>query len=566
MKRKRGTPQKEHDENQLYDLRDILDESETHYLIDWEDDKVTGETYTPTWEPKSFVEQDAIVLWEEKKAQVNAEKNRLQQPLSQDAAQDAAELLYLVSPDNQRGEPPSVPESTQESEPVRDAKRKRTKVVFIDSPASTQESPDSQPIKSVKRSRITTVAREIHNANNYRRSPSESVIPEGNVVIPREGSTPTGQVRDEGPQTVPESQPQAHSWEIGDTSRNSQLIWDQSATPNEQVLSAEDIQAIDFAIPRSSQTCSNVPHSSKTSRLTARPTSHPTSQPISDHPLEIDDSFDTVAETPQSHSHNFKVPLVPLEEFNRAKYIGISQISSFASQAPPTERSLHRSQSAGDKLQRVLEDDGDRVIPDSQEATGINSADFQRSARSRTWPGTPEKGTPTVHSPPHHGKARTSPDGDNLIRLRDDISSIEQGSCIVHDINSEALGNSAAHGETISDLNAPTPSNVPVEDSWLTTKIVPSPVLNSQSQHSGFHEVTSISNGGFLVDAEITPAEPPSLSQNSRQSTPKPNLSRLFLPQVSSSARTSEERFQTQLPFSTDTSNIDSQDLNFYSR
>lgn len=555
VKKKRETPQKKYDENQLFDLRDILEESETHYLIDWADDKVTGETYDPTWEPKSFVEQDAIVAWEEKKAQVEAGNNPIQQIQSQDAAQDPAELPNLVSPENQGGEQPPDPDSTQESEPVRDAKRKRTQIVVINSPASTQESLDSQPIKPAKRSRLTTVAQEIHKAS------SDSLLPEGNVIIAREESTPTGQVHEEGPQTVPESQSQDRICEVGDTSRK--LIWDQSATPNEQVLSAEDIQAIDFTIPRSSQTSNNVPYSSEKSPLTAKPSNHPTSQPISGHPLEIDDSFDTVAETPQPRNRSFEVSLAPLEEFNRDKYIGVSQISSFASQAAPTERSLYRSQSAGDKLQRVQEDNGDRVIPDSQEAVGANGADFRRSARSRTWPGTPERGNSTVHSPSHHDKARTSPNGNNLIQH--DISDVEQGSSIVHDLDSEAQENNTIYGETISDVNAPTPNNIPAEDSWLTTKIVPSQVPNPQSQNSSFHEATPVSNGGFLPDAEITAAEP-SPSQNSPPSTPKPNLSRLFLPQVSSSARTSEERFQTQLPFSTDTSNIDSQDPNFYNR
>ncbi|OBT67441.1 hypothetical protein VE03_03027 [Pseudogymnoascus sp. 23342-1-I1] len=551
VRKKRGTPQKKHDENQLYDLRDILDESDTHYLIDWADDKVTGETYKPTWEPKSFVEQDAIVIWEANKAQVETEKNHVQQLQSQDAAQDTAGVLNPVAPENQE-EPLPVPDSTQDSEPVRDAKRKRI-ITVIDSPASTQESPDSQPIKPAKRIRFTTVARETHKANNYRRSPSDSVASEGNIAIPR-GSTLAGQVRDEGPRIIPESQPQTNSCEVGDTSRSSQLIWDQSTAPNEQVLSAEDIQAIGFAIPRSSQISNNVPHSSTKSPLTARLSSHSTPQPISDHPPEIDDSFDTVAETPQ-------VPLARLGEFNRNKYISISQISSFASEAPHTQRSLHRSQSAGYQLQKVLED---RVIPDSQEATGANSADFQRSARSRTWPGTPGKGTSTAHSPPNPDRRRVSPDGNNLTRLLDDISGVGQDFSIVHSINSEAQRNSPTYGETVSDLNAPTTNNVPVADSWPTTKIVPSPVPNSQSQYSSFYE-TPGSNRGFLADAETTAAEP-SPSQNSRPSTPKPNLSRLFLPQVSSSGRTSEERFQTQLPFSTDTSNIDSQDLSFYNR
>ncbi|KFY44368.1 hypothetical protein V494_01509 [Pseudogymnoascus sp. VKM F-4513 (FW-928)] len=564
-KRKGGTPQKKYDENQLFDLRDILEESETHYLIDWADDKITGETYDPTWEPKSFVEQDAIVAWEEKKARAGADKDLLLQPQSQEAAKAAAEVLNLVPQENQQ-EPPPVPDSTQDSEPVRDAKRKRNNPIVADSSSLTQESPDSQTIKPAKRSRTIIVSRGIYKANNYRKSPADSVTPEGNVAIPLEASTPARQTLDEESQSIPESQPQNYSCDIGDTNPSSQFIWDQSATPNEQVLSSEDIQAIDFAIPRSSQTSNFLPHSPNKFPLTTKPLSHPTSQATSDHPPEIDDSFDTIAETPQTHRHSLEVPIAPLEEFNRNKYIGISQISSFASQALPTERSLHRSQSAGDTLRRVLEDDGDRVIPDSQEATGNNSADFGRSARSRTWPGTPEKGVSTILSPPQHDQAGTSPIRDNLIQLLDGISGGEQGSGTDHGINSEAHGNSGStHEETISDLNAPTPNKVPIEDSWLTTKFVPSPVLNSESQHSRFHEVTPVFNGELLADAEITGTELPP-SQNSQPSTPKPNLSHLFLPQVSSSARTSEERFQTQLPFSTDTSNINSQDLSFYNR
>jgi hypothetical protein len=42
-----------------YSVRDILDEQkrgeETYYLIDWDDDQDTGESYTPTWVRTFFI-------------------------------------------------------------------------------------------------------------------------------------------------------------------------------------------------------------------------------------------------------------------------------------------------------------------------------------------------------------------------------------------------------------------------------------------------------------------------------------------------------------------------------
>jgi len=53
-----------------YELRAILDERRGRYLIDWEDDKVTGESYEPTWEPKRNANKSAVEDWERRKAQL----------------------------------------------------------------------------------------------------------------------------------------------------------------------------------------------------------------------------------------------------------------------------------------------------------------------------------------------------------------------------------------------------------------------------------------------------------------------------------------------------------------
>lgn len=49
-----------------YKVRNILEESATRYRIDWEDGP-NGEKYDPTWEPKEYANEAAILDWEEQK-------------------------------------------------------------------------------------------------------------------------------------------------------------------------------------------------------------------------------------------------------------------------------------------------------------------------------------------------------------------------------------------------------------------------------------------------------------------------------------------------------------------
>jgi hypothetical protein len=37
------------DKGKLYPIRNIVDEDESRYLIDWEDDEVTGQSYEKSW-------------------------------------------------------------------------------------------------------------------------------------------------------------------------------------------------------------------------------------------------------------------------------------------------------------------------------------------------------------------------------------------------------------------------------------------------------------------------------------------------------------------------------------
>jgi hypothetical protein len=69
--KKRAMPEPEPEEIQdtsddvLYTVRNIIGETKTKYLVDWED--IGDETFEPTWEPKRYVTEAAVEEWEETK-------------------------------------------------------------------------------------------------------------------------------------------------------------------------------------------------------------------------------------------------------------------------------------------------------------------------------------------------------------------------------------------------------------------------------------------------------------------------------------------------------------------
>lgn len=64
-------PHGDYDEEAYYQVRTVLKErivrKKVEYLIDWEDNERTGETYTPTWEPKENLTERALADWEAEK-------------------------------------------------------------------------------------------------------------------------------------------------------------------------------------------------------------------------------------------------------------------------------------------------------------------------------------------------------------------------------------------------------------------------------------------------------------------------------------------------------------------
>lgn len=69
-------PHGDFDSQQEYKVRNILDENQDRYLIDWEDDSLTGEKYEPTWEPKEYANAQAVSDWKRQKAKKNSEHRR----------------------------------------------------------------------------------------------------------------------------------------------------------------------------------------------------------------------------------------------------------------------------------------------------------------------------------------------------------------------------------------------------------------------------------------------------------------------------------------------------------
>lgn len=61
-------PHGDFDSQQEYQVRNILDERGGKYLIDWEDDPITGQKYKATWEPKENANEKAVSDWERQKA------------------------------------------------------------------------------------------------------------------------------------------------------------------------------------------------------------------------------------------------------------------------------------------------------------------------------------------------------------------------------------------------------------------------------------------------------------------------------------------------------------------
>lgn len=75
-------PHGEVDPDQEYEARAILDESKNKYLIQWEDNTVTGEKFNDSWEPKRLANKFLVRDWNETKRQRSTYHPHLETGLS----------------------------------------------------------------------------------------------------------------------------------------------------------------------------------------------------------------------------------------------------------------------------------------------------------------------------------------------------------------------------------------------------------------------------------------------------------------------------------------------------
>jgi hypothetical protein len=62
------------DPEREYKVKSIVAETKDEYLISWEDDEITGESFIDTWEPKENANKEAVDDWKWQ----NAEKTSKQ--------------------------------------------------------------------------------------------------------------------------------------------------------------------------------------------------------------------------------------------------------------------------------------------------------------------------------------------------------------------------------------------------------------------------------------------------------------------------------------------------------
>ncbi|KAJ8070836.1 hypothetical protein OCU04_001198 [Sclerotinia nivalis] len=226
----------------LYNIKGILSERKigktTEFLIDWEDNPETGEPYEPNWEPYSNVTEVAIYEWENKQA-INKYKSQSQHTSSQD------------------------------SEPIRPRKRRKTKI--LKTPALLEKGQVRNPNKVAGESVGTkNKTREIKDSYEDQESGSGNglsiVIPLNKDIKPNEYTVfRSSQVSN---YSNTQADLQASSPLQVQNSLDSQLalprrksapafIWDEDIEPGSQYLSGST--SYKPSIPRSASDCEEDP-------------------------------------------------------------------------------------------------------------------------------------------------------------------------------------------------------------------------------------------------------------------------------------------------------------------
>ncbi|KAK0280747.1 hypothetical protein LTR35_007773 [Friedmanniomyces endolithicus] len=152
-------PHGEVDPEESYALRSIIDERPGHYLIDWEDDPVTGKAFDPTWEPKRNVTKPAIQEWNAEKSR-RARIQKVEQAPEAPPAQSVASTTTPAGPLRPRQKPRRIiDDSSQEVSPKINRTQAEPRPVQPPQSSLLQEAlRESGPAPEVIESQLTAVS------------------------------------------------------------------------------------------------------------------------------------------------------------------------------------------------------------------------------------------------------------------------------------------------------------------------------------------------------------------------------------------------------------------------
>ncbi|GME54995.1 chromo domain shadow [Neofusicoccum parvum] len=130
----------------FYEARAILKETKNKYLIDWENDRVTGEVYQPTWEPKRNANKLLVDDWKCRKLGEQGPKKQPQQQEPTSAPSPAASAARPQT-DTSGSPAPTTPSAATPKRKPHAPKRRR--IVQSSSPSPEPEpEADSVPVNS----------------------------------------------------------------------------------------------------------------------------------------------------------------------------------------------------------------------------------------------------------------------------------------------------------------------------------------------------------------------------------------------------------------------------------
>ncbi|KAF7185315.1 hypothetical protein HII31_13294 [Pseudocercospora fuligena] len=171
-------------------IRSILDETATKYHIDWADHPITGESYQPTWEPKSNANQAAIDDWERQKAERRAGNTVLTRDKVHNSSTANAAPVPESGPASKKKRGRGRPRKIVESSPVESSYQpseliEKSRVEAQSSEPEVGPEPEPEPEPEIGESQQTASGAE-QSADSQRPipepAPSRLATPEGAVV------------------------------------------------------------------------------------------------------------------------------------------------------------------------------------------------------------------------------------------------------------------------------------------------------------------------------------------------------------------------------------------------